>query len=804
MLFAVLLAVVAIAQAAAISKSISRSPSFFEPLVERRPMIHNYALVCLYDRDATNFCQKWYGYGCDSMGKMRTVFPYQKCDSLCQCINLAPKPACMVGLTGQSWCLRAAHQEQEQEISTTAEESSPGDRTMTKGVATLKSPLSTCSSSATVSATSSQIVQTSDSQQSSGRIAEALPTSHHLAPRDTEDSQIPHNYAMVCASDRQETTWCENDGYYCNSHGKVVAGHTPNKYCSDYCTCIDVGTRKFCMLASSGAIYCLRSEEDSGIDYSDQLGGTPAELETASTFNDKITKRSEEQDSVSRAESQAIDLGTPLEDGRADWGHNNMAMACSDDRIFTKSCAEEHGYFCCSSGSLIRQGDRAKNDNCEATCLCTDLHPKPACIINFIGGAQCARDIQEIEYANEDTASSDLDVPLEGKLSDWGSHNMALVCLDNRGFTNFCQKSHGYFCSASGSLMQLAKRRGNVACENNCLCVDMFPKSRCITNLIGMAYCARGIEDVEEMGEEESEKTDMVVSALEVPLHTDRANANVNNMAMVCWDNKFLTTRCAEDYLYFCSRTGELIRGAEGQENSACEKNCRCVNLHPKPHCMMNLIGVAVCARDVDNVEDLEDVKDEERGSVDIAESAPRLASRNEDAGQDTNNMALVCWDDQYLTRFCAQNYGHFCDAAGKLHQKPGSTTGSSCDDNCRCVDLSPKPYCVFTLIGGAQCARNVKDVETENADVVASTNLGAEHRLGANEQANHRPSPDVGGSSRLITAVIFKSTMITSIKTAASLQVTPKKLSAQRSLSPPTERPETDDAVSPGSCLQG
>lgn len=65
-------------------------------------------------------------------------------------------------------------------------------------------------------------------------------------------------------------------------------------------------------------------------------------------------------------------------------------------------------------------------------------------------------------------------------------------------------------------------------------------------------------------------------------------------------------------------------------------------------------------------------------------------------------NMAMVCSDWKALTFDCQGQYGYYCDRKGKLHY---TTKHQVCDDLCICIDIKPKPMCIFTLVGGAQCA---------------------------------------------------------------------------------------------------
>ena len=68
------------------------------------------------------------------------------------------------------------------------------------------------------------------------------------------------------------------------------------------------------------------------------------------------------------------------------------------------------------------------------------------------------------------------------------------------------------------------------------------------------------------------------------------------------------------------------------------------------------------------------------------------------------NNMAMVCMDDEDVTRACQNgNYGYFCRSDGKL-KRTGIYTDHVCEEECKCIDLRPKLSCVFWLNGMSSC----------------------------------------------------------------------------------------------------
>ena len=73
-----------------------------------RPKYNNYAMTCVDSKETTLSCQREpYKYYCDSKGNLKfTKRETAYCD-WCDCIDLFPKPACIINLIGQSNCARS-------------------------------------------------------------------------------------------------------------------------------------------------------------------------------------------------------------------------------------------------------------------------------------------------------------------------------------------------------------------------------------------------------------------------------------------------------------------------------------------------------------------------------------------------------------------------------------------------------------------------------------------------------------------------------------------------------------------------
>lgn len=154
-------------------------------------------------------------------------------------------------------------------------------------------------------------------------------------------------------------------------------------------------------------------------------------------------------------------------------------------------------------------------------------------------------------------------------------------------------------------------------------------------------------------------------------------------MAVVCMDDQDVTRACqSSDYQYFCTSTGQLRRNGAFTDH-VCEEECRCIDLRPKPKCILWLNGMSSCLR-----------------------------KRDEGMALAENNMPVVCMDDIEITKACqSSDFQYYCTPRGQL-QRNGAFVHQVCQDECWCVDLSPKPNCVFWVNGMSSCLRTLGDAD--------------------------------------------------------------------------------------------
>lgn len=616
------------AQAIAISKSDPASAAPSVALTERDVEIrHDWALVCAYDRHTTDFCNRRYGYGCDSAGRLFHVLYEHSCEMLCTCFNIAPKPVCIFGVSGQSYCNRnlnekpdprlpqenadMANGEKEAEPILLNQETHDQDAIGPQDRTTDQLPVTgtgsqhqeqdlfqtahqwamVCNKDRLTAADCSSEGYFCDSAghiQGSGNdrsycidacvcidiladdgcftdaggavyclsstartdltIAQTSGTvSSHLlsfTKRDESTAQIPHNWAMVCADDKQETIWCQNDGYYCDSNGKIRCRDVPSKYCSDYCVCIDVGLKMFCVMQSNGAMHCLRSLADEENHLPELLSDTGSPGIQA----EETEKQSAEPDVVTDVDNEQVHKNEPRTESVAEWPSNDYAMVCWNDKDLSTFCASEYHYFCSSTGKLDQQEDGVKSYSCEENCKCMNLNPKPVCIVSLTGMAQCARD------AHKEGCDVEISAPLSAP---------------------HAEDSNSVDGSADGCFSQTASRSMLTTASEDLGSADVYAYHNPTTLMV--------IErSTRTLGQERDEAD---------------VDAQVNHYAMVCYNDRYWSlTVCSGEHGYYCNADGDLNQKEGKPLNVACEMHCECVNMNPKPNCILLMNGVLQCA----------------------------------------------------------------------------------------------------------------------------------------------------------------------------------------------------------------
>ena len=443
---------------------------------------------------------------------------------------------------------------------------------------------------------------------------------------------------------------------------------------------------------------------------------------------------------------------------------NDYAMSCLQSRYSTTDC-QVSGYYCSSTGQLKHQYNELLS--CELGCECIDLLPKPRCLLNIIGNLNCARkrdnkdgfdivevpkwlepQIKDVDMITQETAAVFENLPaLRDRNTNFEKrHNYAMWCIHNEKSTRDCQQYFGAYCDSSGRVQFQYEK--NDICKVACECIDLNPKPRCLLTLIGTINCARkrddgqivwepvsdaarsaeaGVNDqvipcgqekdfgvqinaMDAITSETAAKSDVVPELRSREVHLDK----LHNWAMSCIHDPATTKSCHDKYGYCCDPQGMLSTTRDADET--CTELCKCVDLGSKPICGFTLVGGAECVtkRGADIADEWVDIPDwllshlESTdfigGRLDVVIEADQLSQLKERAaiGWPVNDYALNCGNKLTSTVNCQKYKGYHCDATGK---KVFTEQDDICDLYCECVNLNPKPRCVFTVIGDAQCA---------------------------------------------------------------------------------------------------
>jgi len=199
-----------------------------------------------------------------------------------------------------------------------------------------------------------------------------------------------------------------------------------------------------------------------------------------------------------------------------------------------------------------------------------------------------------------------------------------------------------------------------------------------------------------------------------------------HDYAMVCASDKKATTQCQSIGHYYCSETGRIEREEDkGFAIPLCQKACKCINLNPKPQCVLGLVGNLYCLREVGNGQQEwmpvdsagSGVSTNEQEQSMLAASDEVVKKRDSEAGSSEldqpstlvsrqlgNSATMVCASDKEYMRRCAGWFGYYCSSTGALVHRRDRDRKPECEQNCVCYDLNPKPACILGLAGNLYC----------------------------------------------------------------------------------------------------
>lgn len=295
-------------------------------LLERSSDAHNYAIVCIYDKRATAFCMKYYGYSCNSLGKKISQKFDHDCDVLCSCVDLYPAPRCFVGLTGEATCLRSLH-----ELGASGNFIDGGEANPSIGIFDSSKDLSTVDSAQSVN------------------LPAAVPTQINSGNLLASD-----NFRLVtfCTRDDITVVTCWNAG---ESHDLLdrVATPTPDprtQPCAPAAACFDMFFKLRCSISQDFALDC------------DQHG------EIEELVNPRLL------DILNQKSTLALRRFAAPKMLKIPTTHppHNYALVCSNDRVETQYCQDD-GYYCDSLGSVQLRAQATANRYCIDNCKCNKI-----------------------------------------------------------------------------------------------------------------------------------------------------------------------------------------------------------------------------------------------------------------------------------------------------------------------------------------------------------------------------------------------------------------------------------------------
>lgn len=527
-----------------------------------------------------------------------------------------------------------------------------------------------------------------------------------------------HDYAVVCRiyyrrewiEDLTTTQMCMSEPlkYTCNGLGQLIKV-TNNQNCNERCICKNINPKPAPLNWLVGQM--PKSGSWGRRDIDDSLASTSAEAtETDTVQQDHIL---EKRDHIEKRHDFALICKTNGE----------------DDAAKTRRCTSIPFQYTCGGGGQI--GRRGRSPECEASCFCHYMNPRPH-ILNWLDGqtpksGSWGRTVDTGSAQLVETHEQQEDDPhrrVEKRDRIEKRHDFALICRtidEDAEHTRYCMNlPYSYSCNSIG---QVTYRQRTVVCELECGCRNMNPKPRILNWAAGQSPKsgswgqARALENgavdvdqtTQELDASLEKRDDLLGPSVGNNIRAGSTSrpqtlSKRHDYALICeLDGKrdsTITKSCSTSpRLYSCDSYGGLTKA---KYDSYCDQHCACQNMNPKPFIMNAKQGsipnpCVFCRRD----EDARVVQGEEQRTIDAGPAAqtqlpdiPEATVATEDPAEPTTSKLDQVWvldcnygdgsQDLSLVYHCAADLGVICDAKGGLLSQQGHVP-EQCADRCFC-----------------------------------------------------------------------------------------------------------------------
>lgn len=454
-----LLVLAAFVSAAVIPKEASQAISPIQSLSQRSALAHDYAIVCAYEKKATNFCQKYYGYGCDASGRVRKKVVDHDCDVLCSCVNLFPKPRCLIGITGAAYCMRSLDEDDMAE-----QVESEG----TPSVPILPAGFEDSEISEALQTTGVDSIAHSNLPQEFSTAAHNPQLATVCKPQNIEDvdrsgGDLPQGTSCDVARDDQDQFRVNSDG-------------CPDLLSNARHVSDDDGTMLFDKSNGISATLETTVLDIIGPDMVFKLSNCPSHAHAMGCADNRETEDCQNNDYCSD-NARNVEPGAPKVFNK----HCNDECKCSTVGSRVCHTMDETEDVCLVEHMTIRQissFDQAERilPTSTSTSAAPSLNAQQSEQQNARGGVN-------LQHRHVVTS-----IDLEGLKC--ATDDMAVIFNPSKWFTTFCQSDHGYFCSSSGTVALKSVQDANSDCEEYCERVDLSPMPNCIIHVISAGQCA--------------------------------------------------------------------------------------------------------------------------------------------------------------------------------------------------------------------------------------------------------------------------------------------------------------------------